>query len=77
MATYKIKAQFAAITEAVTTVNGRTVALNGTYSKKIEASPAKPAHDVTIQGATQSDLKAMFERGDQTVELIESKEAKE
>lgn len=68
MATYRVKQQFSHIVELTTLANGKRVALNGAYTKALEAQPGRPAKSVTVPAATQADLEWLYKAGDPTIE---------
>jgi len=68
MATYRVKQQFSHIVELTTLANGKRVALNGAYTKALEAQPGRPAQSVQVPGATQADLEWLHKNGNPTIE---------
>lgn len=75
-AKYRVKATYlVSYPNSTTLVNGEPVALSGkdiTVTKPGTAT--HPPKTRTVKGATQANLKALFEEGNPHIELIDEKE---
>lgn len=71
---YRVKKEFEKYRTAVTTIDGRRVALNEAFEFETKPTPQKPPETIRVPVATQNDLKAMFERGDPAIEKTDGKE---
>lgn len=69
---YRVKQEFAHIVELTTLANGKRVALNGAYTKALEAQPGRPAQSVQVPGATQADLEWLFKSSNPCIEEVEA-----
>ncbi len=75
--TYRIKSRYLNNTALITHVGGQVVNLMGVPVKKvIPATDKNPAKTVEIPGATQAQLKAAYEAGNNTIELVETPDEK-
>ena len=69
---YRIKSRYLTKPALITQVVGQVVNLLGVPAKKvIPATDQIPAKTVDIPGATQAQLKAAYEAGNNTIELVE------
>lgn len=73
---YRIKKAFSGRTKLTAVVDGKRVALVEAYTVEIEGTKIKPPETVNVPLATQTQLKALFERGDPAVEVFEQAEIK-
>lgn len=70
--TYKIKKGYSHLPVLITLVDGKAVNLTGVEVKKVVAATDKaPAKTFIIPGATQEQLKRLYEEGNATIEKIE------
>lgn len=65
---YRVKKQFQHIANLRTVLNGKAVALVGAHAKQTKGTLTAPPKTVQIPLATQAEMKALFERGDPTIE---------
>ena len=69
---YQIKKQYQNYQMLITHIDGRVVNLTGVDVKKIILPTANAiGKEVLIPGATQKDLKAAFESGNECIEKVE------
>lgn len=74
---YRIKSKYLTKPALITHVDGQVVNLMGVSAKKvIPATDQIPAKTVEIPGATQAQLKAAFEAGNSTIEVVETADDK-
>ena len=74
---YRIKSKYLTKPALITQVDGQVVNLMGVPAKKvIPATDQIPAKTVEIPGATQAQLKAAFEAGNNTIELVDTPDDK-
>jgi hypothetical protein len=74
---YRIKSRYLTKPALITHVDGQVVNLMGVSAKKvIPATDQIPAKTVEIPGATQAQLKAAFEAGNSTIEVVETADDK-
>lgn len=61
---YRIKAKYAHKEQLITRLNGESINLSGRdVTVNRAASKERPAYQETIRGATENDLKALYEAG--------------
>lgn len=68
---YRVKKQFAGKNRLRTVLNGKAIALIEAYTYTTKATAKNPPRQVSIPLATQSELKALFERGDPCIEKFD------
>lgn len=74
---YRVKSKYLTKAALITHVDGQVVNLLGVSAKKvIPATDQIPAKTVEIPGATQAQLKAAFEAGNSTIEVVETADDK-
>ena len=70
---YQVKKEFSNKLELTTLLNGKRIALVEKFDYKEPDTAKKPGKVVTIQQATQAELKALFEQGNPCIEFIDKK----
>lgn len=73
---YRVKKQFAAQEEMVTTVNNKTVALIKDLHIKIPDSQSGPGKTKVIKLATQEEMAIMFKDGNPVIEQYDDQVTK-
>ena len=68
---YRVKKQFAGKNRLRTVLNGKAIALVEGYTYTTKATAKNPPRQVSIPLATQSELKALFDRGDPCIEKFD------
>jgi|JI9StandDraft_1071089.scaffolds.fasta_scaffold178067_2 hypothetical protein len=72
---YRVKKEFLKFPQLRTSINGKVVSLISAFTYEKSGTPTKAPKTVHVPLASQSELKAIFERGDNTVERYEEEKA--
>jgi hypothetical protein len=73
---YRVKKYFLQFPQLRTVIDGKAVALVEAYQYEKRGTVTSAPKTVLVPLATQSELKAIFERGDKTVERYEEEKPK-